>query len=58
MEKDILFLSARGYNTTQIAQEICKSEDAVKSCKQKLYKRWGVGTKEEILIMAMNLGLI
>lgn len=57
-EKQVLFLSAQGYNVPQIAEKMCRALDTVKTYKRALFERLGVRSITEALTVAINQGLL
>lgn len=58
MERRLLFLAGQGLTVAEIARELCKSVDAVKTCKQKLFKRLGARNTAEAVAYAINYQLL
>ncbi|MCD8318171.1 MAG: LuxR C-terminal-related transcriptional regulator, partial [Paraprevotella sp.] len=58
LERDILILSARGHTMTEIAAEVHKSVNTIKTCKWNLFKRLDVKSITEALTYAINNNLI
>lgn len=57
-ERDVLTLSAQGYTMSEIADMLCKSIDAIKSCKQSLFSRLNVRNISEAISLAVNYKLL
>ena len=57
-EKDVLALSAQGFTMEEISQKICKSVDAVKWYKRKLFEKMKVGSITEAFALAIEQRLI
>lgn len=57
-ERSVLVLSFRGFTEEEIAEKMCKSKDAVKTCKQKMFKRMGVKNIVEAVAYASNYRLL
>ena len=58
LERGILLLSARGYTMSQIALDVCKSVDTIKTCKRLLFERFEVTSIVEALTFATNCRLL
>ncbi|NLO70112.1 MAG: helix-turn-helix transcriptional regulator [Porphyromonadaceae bacterium] len=58
IEKDIIYLSAKGYTTQDIAEELFKSVDTIKFHRKNLFNILGVSNISEAINCAMNLKLI
>lgn len=58
MERKIIFLASQGLTVPDIASELCKSKDAIKTCKQKLFKRLRVRNMVEAITYAYNYQLL
>lgn len=58
VERNILLLSARGYTMVQIANQVCKSIDTIKTYKRNIFNRFDVTSIVEALTYATNYGLI
>ena len=58
MEKDVLKLSAMGYTMNEIAGEVNRSFDTVKSYRKSLFEKLGVNNITEAISFAMNHRLI
>lgn len=58
MERDVIMLSACGMTVQGISQYLCRSLDAVKSCKRKLFKKLCVKSISEAITYAMNHHLL
>lgn len=58
MEKDVLKLSAMGYTMNEIAGEINRSFDTVKSYRKSVFEKLGVNNITEAISFAMNHRLI
>lgn len=56
-ERDVLLLTTQGLTVPQIATALCKSEEAIKSCRKLLYKRFGVKNMTEAISFAVNFQL-
>lgn len=56
-ERDMLLLSTQGLTVPQIATALCKSVEAIKSCRKLLYKRLGVKNTAEAMSFAVNFQL-
>ena len=54
MEKDVLKLSAMGYTMNEIAGEVNRSFDTVKSYRKSLFEKLGVNNITEAISFAMN----
>lgn len=53
-ERKVLALSTRGYTMRDIAAIMCKSEDMVKSCKQRIFRKTNAKNIAEALTHAQN----
>ncbi len=57
MEYEVLFLSAQGFNITAIARCLCRSEDAIKSCRKKIFLKLEVKNITSALAVARSESL-
>lgn len=57
-ERDMLLLTTQGLTVSQIATALCKSEEAIKSCRKLLYKRLGVKNTAEAMSFVVNFQLL
>lgn len=57
-EKEVLLLSMQGYTIISIARHLFVTEDCVKTCRRKLFEKFGVGSIQEAITYAMNMGLL
>ena len=58
LERAVLLLAARGATVEEISRIVCRSADAVKTCKRKLFKRMGVSTIAQAISYAIDYQLI
>jgi two-component system nitrate/nitrite response regulator NarL len=54
-ERDVLSLVARGLSNKQIAEELGFSEPAVKAALQRLFKKFGVGSRAQLVAVSAGL---
>lgn len=57
-EKDVLVLSAQGFNRDEIADHMCKSVDTIKFYRRNLFDKLGVKNITEALSYATSYGLL
>lgn len=57
MEHDVLSLSAQGFSITAIAHRLCRSEDAIKSCRKKIFLKLDVENITSALAVARSESL-
>lgn len=57
-ERAVLLLSSQGYTMNEIADRLCKSVDAVKAYKKKLFERLEVSSITEAVTFAANYRLL
>lgn len=56
IDRRIVLLSGRGLSQEKIAQMLCLSVDTIKAHKRVLYKKYGVKSMNELLVMMFNVG--
>lgn len=57
-EREVLMLSVRGFTVEEIATQIYRSKESVKSRCKKIFSKLGVSTMREAIIVAINKRLI
>lgn len=57
-ERDVILLSAQGMDMKYMSLKLCKSLDAVKSCKRRLFEKMCVDNIVQAVQFAQNYGLI
>ena len=57
-EKEVLFSAAQGYNSNEIAKNLCISRDTVKFHRKNLFKKLNVNKMTEALLEALNKKLL
>jgi two-component system nitrate/nitrite response regulator NarL len=54
-ERDVLSLVGRGLSNKQIADELGFSEPAVKAALQRLFRKFGVGSRAQLVAVSTEL---
>ena len=57
-EKEVLILSIQGHSISSIAQLLSVTVDCIKTRRRKLFEKLGVGSIQEAITYAMNMGLL
>ena len=57
-EKEVLLLSIQGHSISSIAQLLSVTVDCIKTRRRKLFEKLGVGSIQEAITYAMNMGLL
>ena len=57
-EKDVIFLSLRGYKISEISELMCRTEDTIKSIRRKIFEKLEVSNIAQAQLFAQNQCLI